>query len=143
MSFLEKVVAILLNMNEISGLNFDDLIALETGEPIGGKVEGPILMILMRLQTMIVQECEKGSRPEGADEFFGLEPEADESGAATSIASANALKLYDDTTARVLMLERIITEVIRQAIPTECERFGARYCIAPNGRVLWSPVSST
>ncbi len=134
MSFLQTVLAVLTGQDEISELPSDKLIALTNGEPIERRLSQEDLHKIIRLQTLIVHEQERGAMFEQG----GL-PEED--GQDTQNVMAQYLAVQEDATARVIMLERLIVELVREAVPAECERFDVRYSVNLSLEVLRSRVS--
>lgn len=50
---------------------------------------------------------------------------------------ANALGVMEDATRRIVMIERLIVEIVHEAVPTECERLNVLYCVNMKLEVLW------
>jgi hypothetical protein len=113
-SLLSVVIAVLNDEQIIPELPNNKIVAYQNrGQPIAGHVNNSRAFLkVARLQTIIVQEQEKSELPEVIE--------------STSSASA-ALMVQEDATHTIMMLERLIVQIVRDAYPSESERFGVRY----------------
>ena len=129
MNFLETVVAILQNKSdrpESSILKEEDLITLSTGTLLGKKLPKRELLKVLNLQTLCYQEEENGRLPK--------------MGTIELCKNSELISVQEDAGVKIAMLERIIVEIVREAIPSENERFGVRYCINRDGELIFSPL---
>lgn len=130
-------MAVLSDQPEIDTLPANKLNVFDMGEPIGMRLPHSILKRIVRLQTLIVREQQKGEMPK-VDVMEGLETPAERTHFSQLSAMANALGIMEDGTRRIMMIERLIVEIVREAVPTECERLDVRYCVNMQLEVLWS-----
>lgn len=138
MTFTETLRAILSDQSEIPKLPEDKLVAFSEGQSIPTKLPLHILHRLVRLQTLIVQEQQRGEMPD-TDVLEGLGLASEQSEGSKLNSMAKSLSVQEDATKRILMLEQLIVEIVREAVPSECERFDVRYCVNLELDVLWSP----
>lgn len=139
MTFLETIVAILSDQPVIDTLPNDKLNVFDIGKPIGGRrLPMNVLQRLARLQTLIVRAQSMGEMP-ATDVMEGLQDPGERTQLSQLDAMAAALGIQEDSTRRIMMLERLIVEIVREAVPTECERLDVRYCVNMQLEVLWSP----
>ncbi len=114
----------------------DKLLAFqECGTPIGSSADSAVLLKVARLQTLIVKEREKGEIPE----MKTLKSLARIGGGLARIKNA-AMAVRDDTASNIIMLERLIVEIVRDACPREGERFGVTYSLDSDMRICFSEV---
>ena len=84
-----------------------------------------VFIMLTQLQALIAVEKDNG--PHAEDIALGPIAEAMQESLSDVISSAESV--YEDTRARIVFLERLITEIVRENIPSEAERVGAFYKI--------------
>jgi len=119
----------------IPELRSDRLVAYQgKGEPISGSIEIATFLKIARLQTLIVMEQEKAELPE----LDTLRQVVVEKGQNFATVMSRSLMVQEDATNNVIMLERLIVAIVRDACAEECERFGVRYLADISGRVHFS-----
>lgn len=135
MRTLITIIAEILNSVEnIPDLPPDKLIALQNhGKPIPGNVNNVTLLKIARLQTLIVKEQKKSGMPE----IDTLKQTATETGGDLLSTLATSMDVREDTVLNIVMLERLIVEIVRNACPEECERFGVIYSANISMRVSY------
>ncbi len=134
-SLLSVIVSVLNNEQNIPELPDDQLVAFQNkGQPITGSINGTAFNQIARLQTLIVQEQEKAQLPEIATlKAIGAESRQD-----FGSTMASALSVQEDTTQNIIMLERLIVAIVRDACPSESERLGVRYVADISLRIFFA-----
>ncbi|MES2314966.1 MAG: hypothetical protein V4524_03490 [Patescibacteria group bacterium] len=123
-TLLAVIVAVLNGEENIPELPNDQLQAFQNqGQPIPGSVNGEVFHKIARLQTLIFREQEKAGIPD----MEVLKQMCAESHQDFATVMARSLSVQEDATANIMMLERLIVGVVREACPRECDRFGVRY----------------
>lgn len=136
-SFLSTLVAVLSNQAEIAELPNDKLNAFPCeGPTVEGELPREVLHKLARLQTLMMLSHENAQMPD----YETTRQIADETGVDFMTAGANALATAEDSTHRVIMLERLIVEVVREAFPKECSQFDVRYLARPDQKIVRLPA---
>jgi len=136
-SFLSTLVAVLSNQAEIAELPNDKLNAFTCeGPTIEGELPKDVFHKIARLQTLIMLSHENARMPD----YKTTQQIADETGVDFITAGANALATSEDATHRVIMLERLIVEVVREAFPKECSYFDVRYLARLDQKIVRLPV---
>ena len=138
-TLLPVIVAVLNGEEDIPELPNDQLQALQNqGQPIPGSVNQKTFQKIARLQTLIFKEQEKAEIPD----MKVLRQTCTESGQDFVTVMARSLSVQEDATSNIMMLERLIVEVVREACPVECERFGVRYFADISLRVFFGESPS-
>ncbi len=109
---------------------------LAKGVIVQEQIPGKILLKIARLQTLIVKSREDTRIP--SYEIINQIAQATEVDFLT--ANANALAISEDSTYRVMMLERLITEIVRENFPKESGQFGCNYFAHPESVLVRVPV---
>ena len=136
-SLLKTIVSVLLDVSEVPELPMDRLIALpDEGVPVEHTFSTQVFLRIARLQTLLVREAQKGEMPE-LDEIKQVEKGGTKD---TAEVMADFLAVQEDAGRRAGMLQQLITEVVRETVPTECERFDVEYFAHPDGRVYHRPL---
>lgn len=134
-SLLSIIVSVLNGEATIPELPTDKLAAYkDKGTLIPGSIELLVFLKIARLQTLIVMEQDKAELPE----MDTLRQVVTESGQDFATVMARSLTVQEDTTHNIMMLERLIVGLVRDACAEECERFGVRYIADVSGRVHFS-----
>ncbi|MDR3558487.1 MAG: hypothetical protein P4L61_03070 [Candidatus Pacebacteria bacterium] len=133
-SFLQIITAVLQDEPEIAELPTSKLIGINDGKAtlLGRDIPQDVMFKLARLQTLKVKEAERGEMPE-LDELKAI-------GGDTKVAMASSLGILEDSTRRIIMLERLIVEVVREAFPTECDRLDVEYMLHPQKGIIFVPT---
>ncbi len=126
MSFLTTLFAITGNAPVIpeflSGLYFKP----ENDNPVSVQPPEPVIKCVLRLQTLIGHEMKRSELPiEALPGELGVH------------AYARVASINQDGTARMVMLDRLITEVVHDAVPTEYEFLGRRYRVNVKRQLQW------
>lgn len=137
-SFLTTLMAVLSDQNEIENLPNDKLIASNhESNPIKQVVPTTVLIKIARLQTLAFQAHNKSKMP-NCDVIKSI---AEVTGSNTAQTMADSLGVQEDATRRIIMIERLIVEVVREAIPAECERNDVEYFANTNGLIMRRPIN--
>lgn len=132
MNFMQTLLSILQCQPEIPSL--PPLIYFKRdGQVVVGNFSEVILGMLIRLQTLMASEHEKGAMFEH-DTTQGLEATPGQ----VMTAMANQLAIQEDSAQRTIMLERLIQEIVRDVAPAECEHFNVRYHVSIDLKVIRS-----
>jgi len=135
-SFLFTLLAVLSDEEDILALSHDRLItSYRMGDP-AAEVTKKTLLKLTRLQTLCFQAHETGEMPE----LNVMEQMASETGSGVADVMANSLGTQEDMTHRVMMLERLMVEVVREAVPAECDKFEVQYYVCDGGTIMSHPI---
>jgi hypothetical protein len=134
-SLLLIIVSVLNGDETITELPDGQLVAFQDrGKPINGMVDQTVLLKVARLQTLIVKEQEKAEIPE----MEALKALCAQTGKDFATVMAQSMEVQEDATSNIMMLERLIVEIVRDACPAECERFGVRYVADISMRIFFS-----
>ena len=133
-SFIQIIVATLQEEEEIVELPTPQLIGINDDKAmlLGRDIPPNVMLKLARLQTLKIKEAERGEMPE-FDELKAM-------GGNTIMAMSGSLGILEDSTRRIIMLERLIVEVVREAFPTECDRLDVEYMLHPQKGILFVPT---
>ena len=133
-TLLSTIVAVLNGEADMPELPNGQLRAYQNqGQPIPGSVSREALQKVARLQTLIFKEQEKARIPE-VDEIQQM---CTESKQPFAVVMARSMSVQEDATSNIMMLERLIVEVVRDACPSECDRFGVRYFADISGHIFF------
>ena len=112
----------------------DELLALDRKDatPLNYSVPVEVIIKLARLQTLAIQESEKGTMPD-YDQLKAL-------GGNTLDTMSRSLGIQEDSTRRAMLLEQLFTEVVREVFPSECERLDVEYSLHPTNGIMWRPM---
>lgn len=136
-SFLSTLLAVLSDEEDIPALPHDRLItSYRMGDPVKAEVTRRILLKLTRLQTLCFQVYETGEMPE----LDAMKQMASETGSGIADVRANSLGTQDDMACRIMMLERLMVEVVREAVPAECDKFEVQYYVHADGTIMRRPI---
>jgi hypothetical protein len=123
-SLLTVVREILNGAEKIPELPEDGLIATNgEGRPISVMMDGATFKKLARLQTLIRHEQKKAEMPD----MDVVRQTAEGLGKTVSDILASSLGVQEDATSDIMMLERLMVAIVRDACPQESERMGVRY----------------
>lgn len=123
-SFLATLSAVLSGQDEIENLPKNKLIASDQeGEEVKQTVPPHVFLMIARLQTLAFMEDDQSAMQPGENTAAVLETIGDD----PVNTIPNALMVQEDGTRRIAMIERLIVEIVREALPAECEVFGVEY----------------
>lgn len=139
-SFLTVLTEVLAERPQIPELPDDQLNAMY-GEYEGEEVQSPniddiLLKKIARLQTLSVREHQRCRMPEVVE----MRSAAGLTGASFPNVFAGALSIAEDSTRRIEMLEQLIVEAVRDAIPSECDIMDVGYALHLTGKLLRLPM---
>lgn len=138
--FTQIICDILSDKPEIPGLPNSKMISYRTvarpGTALVNNVPKLTFLKLCRLQTLKQQEMEKGEMPA----LDALKDQAQAVGKNVAMVMCQTLAVNQDSKDRVAMIVRLMIEVVRDAIPTECDQLGREYYVDSNEGVMWRPV---
>lgn len=136
-TFIDIVVAILTERSEIPGLRNQTLVALGTtdtpGTPVAQEIQSSEFLKLVRLYTLIQQEKER-SVPAS---FGELRTQSKAFGTNLAADMIQNLEVNEDVERRIMMLERLMIEIVRKNVSSECERLGVEYYIDMHQGLMW------
>lgn len=137
-SFLATLVAVLSDEPTIPDLPDDRLNAVtQVGHVVAGEgVTNLLLKKVARLQTLCVRETQKCAIPDVAD----MRTMTSVMSGAFSDTFASAIAVGEDATLRIEMLEQLIVEVVRTAVPSECDYMDVGYHVHESGNLMRCPV---
>lgn len=137
-SFPAILAAVLGNQPVIAELPNDNLVAFNCeGNSIDGEVSPALLLKVVRLQTLISQAQEDAEMPSTE----AIQQIADETNVEFFVASINASHVQEDATHRMMLLERLIVEVVREACPAECGQFDVQYLAHISRKIIRRPIN--
>ena len=137
-NFLSTFLAVLNDQQEIPELPSNNLRAFDWDEPsVEREIPNQLLLKVARLQTLGVLVNKQGKLPD----FEETNRIAELTGVSFMETAANALCTSEDSTYRCMMLERVIIEVVRGAIPTECHYFDVSYFVHRDRTLRRRPMS--
>jgi|GEM_PF-6414542 len=137
MNFLATLLAILNEEEEVPGIPACIVLGPQLeGEIISKNLPDNEIMKIARLMALIEIENERSGIPD--DENVGFMVIKDTSGSAEDFLS-NCIAIRRDSTNRIAMLEGLIVEVVRKAIPTECDRLNVMYLLTPDTKLVRFP----
>ena len=130
MNFISTITAILTDQTDIKSLPNDELRPFESnhGEKTAKDISPFGKRKIARLQTLILHEHERGKMPEHGEAPMDI------------LAMANALGIQEDSTRRIMMMESLITEIVREEIPAETERFDVIYFLKHDWNLYRYPI---
>jgi hypothetical protein len=138
-SFLATLTAVLSGQDKIENLPQDKLIATNhMGDPIQHIVPVSVFLKLARLQTLAFQAYEKSEMPS----YGTVKSVVEVTGGNTAQTMANSLEIQEDAARRITMIERLIVEVVREAIPAECEQNDVEYFAHVSGVIMRRPSNN-
>jgi hypothetical protein len=136
-SFLATLLAVLGDQPEIENLPDNQLIASDhEGERLDKVATRPIFRKIARLQTLCFRAHEDARMPE----LDATKEIAATTGGSTAEIMANALGIQEDSTRRIMMLERLIVELVREAVPAEIERLDVEYVAHVDAVIMRRPI---
>lgn len=91
---------------------------------------------LARLQTLAFQAHEKSEMPS----YEVIKSVVEVTGGNTPQTMADSLGVQEDVTRRIMMIERLIVEVVRESVPAECERNDVEYFAHVSGVIMRRPI---
>jgi hypothetical protein len=126
------IAATLSEEEEIPELPNDTLRPLcSPGILVAKEIEIGLALKIARLQTLIFLEQEKGEIPDYAT-ISSKGP----------TVMANYLAVQEDATSNIIMLERLIVGIVRDAFPKEAERFSVRYFLSAERNLLCAEAAN-
>lgn len=138
-SFPSILVAVLTGQPEITELPNNRLVASDqNGVALEEKIPRDLLFKIARLQTLSAQARKDAEIPS----FEDAKQIAEETGAGFIVTGTNALGVQEDATHRIMMIERLIVEIVREAFPAECGQFDVHYAAHISGRIIRCPTQS-
>ncbi len=128
-SFLKILIDVLFGVPEIAELPEEKLIGIssEDGQFLNRPVPEGLILKLARLQTMAINESKKGEIPDNDS--------------SSPHEGAQFLAIKEDATRRVIMIEQLIVEAVRECFPTEYDRLDVTYFVNQFGQIMYRPVS--
>lgn len=105
----------------------------------GPKVSLDALRKICVLQSLAIKASETGEFVPTYVLSAGLE----EMGGSKSEMTARSIAVTEDAAYRVMFLEYLIVEVVRDEVPAECERMGVRYFVTGDNRLMFRPLPAT
>ena len=125
-SFVSTVMAVLSNQMEIPELPMDKLVGFSwEGTPVEQPLDKYLMLKVVRLQNLCLMAESHGEQPS----YEETKQIAEAAGVSFMEAAAKSLSTGEDMTQRCIMLERLIVELVRENIPTECHHFYVQYYI--------------
>ena len=124
MTFIQKVSAVLNNETKIESLDVDDIVVCEKEEDsdlVRGKLSPLDKMQIFRLQTLIMSEFYRGY--------------TDDASVESNEKSRLPALVMEDSEVRIIMLNQLINEIVREAIPRESEYFEVVYYLCSDGNL--------
>lgn len=138
-SFLATLTAVLSGQDEIENLPNDRLIGFDyLGDPVEQTVPMSVFLKLARLQTLSFQAHEKSEMPS----YEVVKNVVEVTGGNAAQTITDSLGVQEDDTRRIMMIERLIVEVVREAIPAECERNDVEYFAHVSGVIMRRPINN-
>ena len=132
-SFVSTVMAVLADQMEIPELPMDKLIGFSwEGTPVEQPLDKYLMLKVARLQNLCLIAQKHGEHPS----YEEIKQIAEATGVSFMEAGANALSTGEDMTQRCIMLERLIVELVRESIPTECHHFYVQYFINGDRKLM-------
>ena len=132
--FLKTLMDVLNGESKIQALPNDKLIALNVhGESVAGDLTGEQLLKLARLQTLRVNEI---SAIEESPSFDEVSEMAKQAGVSFVEIEVKNMCIRADTPDRIVMLDRLIVEVVRDIFPKEVDVFDVLYSITPTAQII-------
>lgn len=136
-SFLATLLAVLGDQPEIENLPNNQLIASDyEGERLDKESTRPIFHKIARLQTL----CFRAYEDAQMSELDTIKEITATTGGSTAEIMDNALRIQEDATRRIMMLERLIVELVREAIPAEIERLNVEYVAHIDAVLMRRPI---
>ena len=137
-SFVEILQLILTDAKEIKGLADDELIAHDyPATMVRWRLSPDTFYRLARLQTLKAREFERGAMPD----ISGIKQVVVETGKDTAEVMSRSIAVSEDSLRRVMLLEQLIVEIVREAIPAESENLGVEYFVGPSADVYFRPLA--
>lgn len=136
MRFIETLLAVLNQQEEIPDLPSNQLTVIDQrGTRVSAQLSCKHILQIARLQTLAFRASKSGELPTHTD----ITAQARETGGQYLNLAASLLTVQEDATRRVMMLEGLIIEIVRQIVPAESERFDVRYFVNEQRHLLWIP----
>ena len=136
-SFLTTLLAVLGDQPEIENLPNDKLIALDyEGYRLDRNTAWPVFHKVARLQTLCFHSHKEAQMPD----LVEIKQMASVMGGSILEIMANSLGTQEDATRRIMMLERLIVEIVRDVVPAEIEQFDVDYIAHIDGVIVRRPV---
>src|SRR3989344_667562 len=133
-SLIDIITSVLNSDETIPELPEDKLVAIKGKSCLEVDLDRDTAYKIARLQTLAVMTRENGEIPNISipdDRGSGL------------LTMANSLTIQEDATNTIMMLERLLVEIVRKAVPSENERFGVRYFLDGNLKLCYSETPAS
>ncbi|MEY2640730.1 MAG: hypothetical protein RL150_123 [Candidatus Parcubacteria bacterium] len=130
-------MAVLTEADEIPDLPNNKLIPVGgTYECVSETVPRPVFRKIARLQTLCFQAYALGGVPDigQADQQAAL------TGSTRHRVMEASLSTREDMVRRIMMLERLIVEIVRETFPAECSRFDVEYFVCLDDTLRCRPA---
>lgn len=138
-SFITILGLVLQNETEITELPASELVAIDINcaVPLGYDVPTDLMIKLARLQTLKYHEQDLCSMPK----MESITQQAKETKTSVAGIMGHSLATQEDSIHRIIMLERLFTEIVRESFPKECERFDVTYFLHPTKGIMFRPIN--
>ncbi len=123
MNFIKTLTAILTDAPDIKELPMAKLISLDGGEEVKVTLSQASIIKIARLQTLKCIEDVRTATPEPSEKLTGLLYTLNLG------MQASVLEAREDSRLRFAMLDRLITEIVRDCAPPESELVDYRYTV--------------
>ena len=136
MTFWQTVVAIMNQKDRKTVIPVKELITFDENDPeeiVNKKLPECETFQIICLQTLIKKEYEN---QDSIDDFMKRAPKSFNE---LANDAGKFLQVQGDSTHRIIMLEGMIIEIVREAIPTEYDRLNVNYYINARLQLIWHP----
>ena len=134
MDFLTMLLAVMNDDEEVHGLPTCIVIGPQHGgEIIQKRLPDRERLKIARLMIMIDIENETSQIPDRAEISSMVDNETDD---ATRVFMNNCVAIRRDSANRIMMLDHLIVEIVRKAIPGEVEYLDTVYYLAPDSNLM-------
>ncbi len=139
-SFLKRLTAVLSDVPDIPGLHSNQWEFVSDGEatPLHAVVSNEAHVRLIRLQTMRIMEQKALEAFETEKTTLPPIPEKEAQQKAFIQETSDLLDRQVISRARVKLLEHLMIEAVRAAVPSECDNHDVDYIIHPSRSIAWN-----
>jgi hypothetical protein len=131
------LLAVLNNEPQIPELPDTELRTVDAqGEPVRSTLSGELFKKLARLQTLDMCVSEDTRFPT----FESIKQIAQQTERDVIEVQANALAIQEDGIGRRNLIQRTICELVREAVPSETNRFDVEYFLHPKPALMRRPA---
>lgn len=124
MNFIKTLIAVLTDAPDIKELPMAKMISIDGGEEVNAELSRATIIKIARLQTLKCMEDARTALPEPREKLTGM---------AYTLSlglHVGVLEAREDSRQRFAMLDRLITEIVRDCVPAESELVDYRYTIS-------------